>query len=330
MDVTVEQRSPPASIVVFGVCMLVALWAFAGVGKDGTARAAVGDATGPLVSNSLGNSAILSAQKMAPGTARTGEVTVTNVGDTAGAFALGARDVVDTGGTARLSRALDLTVIDVTAGSSAYLVYSGKLGELPPLALGTFAQNEARRYRFIVSFAGAAASVDNPFQGAGTSLAFVWTSSAVREPTTTTPTPTPTTTTPKPTPTTPTIAPPPTKPAAVPLALTAASKQRLSTTGSVAYATCLAACRATVTATVRIGRGRPVALKAQKRSLKAARKTKLALPVTGKLLTSVSNALTARKTVVLRVTIRAKVGAKTLSVVRSVSMLAPKRTTAKP
>ena len=153
---------------------------------------------------------------------------------------------------------------------------------------------------------------------------------------TTTPTTTttaPTTTTPKPTtttPTTPAITPTPTKPAVVPLVLTATSKQRLSITGSVAYATCLAACKATVTATVRIGRGKPVALKAQKRSLRAARKTKLALPVTGKLLTSVSNALAARKTVVLRVTIKAKVGARTLSVVRSVSILAPKRTTATP
>jgi hypothetical protein len=155
-------------VVAFGVAG--AAWL---TGDGGGARAAVGEATGPLVATSPG-AAILVARDLKPGDARAGEVTVTNAGDAAGPFALGAADLADAG--AALSQVLELAVDDVTAGSA---VYAGPLGGLASVDLGTLAQGEAHRYRFTVSFPGGRSdSVDNAYQSASTAVTFVWSTTA--------------------------------------------------------------------------------------------------------------------------------------------------------
>lgn len=144
------------------------------VGDGGSARAALGSATGPLVATDPGDAAVLVASGLAPGASRSGEVTVTNVGDASGAFTLSPRDLVDTG--APLSTVLDLAIEDVTAGRTPSAVYAGPLDQLRGADLGSLAQSEARRYRFTVSFpSGESDDVDNAYQGASSSVTFVWT-----------------------------------------------------------------------------------------------------------------------------------------------------------
>ena len=156
--------------VVVAIAIAVAAWL---AGDGGGARAAVGQATGPLVATDPANAALLVARNLEPGDTRAGEVTVTNVGDSSGAFALSAGDLVDAG--APLSGVLALTVDDLTA---AQAVYAGPLSGLGSVALGTLAQGEAHRYRFTVSYPdGRPETEDNAYQGASTTVTFVWNAS---------------------------------------------------------------------------------------------------------------------------------------------------------
>jgi hypothetical protein len=144
-------------------------------GDGAGARAAVGQATGPLVATAPGDAALLVARNLAPGDARSGEVTVTNAGDASGPFALSAADLADAG--APLSGVLELAVDDVTAGRP---VYAGPLTGLGTVTLGTLAQGEAHRYRFTVLFPGGRPdAVDDAYQGASTTVTFVWSATAV-------------------------------------------------------------------------------------------------------------------------------------------------------
>jgi hypothetical protein len=162
-----------ARIVVVAVAVGVTIAAWL-AGDGGGARAAIGQATGPLVATAPADSAVLVAQNLAPGDTRAGEVTVTNAGDASGGFALSASDLTDAG--APLSGVLELAVDDVTAGRA---VYAGPLAGLGTVTLGMLAQGEAHRYRFTVRFPGGRPdSVDNAFQGASTSVTFVWSATA--------------------------------------------------------------------------------------------------------------------------------------------------------
>jgi hypothetical protein len=159
-----------ARIVVVVVALGVAATAWL-AGDGGGARAAIGQATGPLVATVPGDSAVLVARDLAPGGAQSGEVTVTNVGDASGGFALSASGLSDAG--APLSGVLDLAVEDLTASRD---VYDGPLSGLSTVALGTLAQGETHRYRFTVTLPGA---TDNAYQGASTAVTFVWSATAL-------------------------------------------------------------------------------------------------------------------------------------------------------
>ena len=140
-------------------------------GDHGAARAAVGNATGPLIGSPLAGAAILTAHGMAPGDVRTGSIDVTNIGDTGGTFALGAIGLTPT----PLARELDLDVRDVTAGRTPTVVYSGKLASLSSVALGDMAQGEAHRYRFSISLPSDAG---DSYQGASSAVTFLWSAMA--------------------------------------------------------------------------------------------------------------------------------------------------------
>lgn len=159
-------------IVVVVVALGVGAMAWL-VGDGGGARAAIGQATGPLVATAPGDSAVLVARNLAPGQAQAGEVTVTNAGDASGGFALSASGLADAG--APLSGVLQLVVADLTASRE---VYEGPLSGLSTVALGTLAQGEAHRYRFTVSFPGGSPD-DNAYQGASTQVTFVWSATAI-------------------------------------------------------------------------------------------------------------------------------------------------------
>jgi hypothetical protein len=159
--------SARVAILVTALGLAAAVWL---TGDGGGARAAIGQATGPLVATAPGDAAVLVAENLAPGEARAGEVTVTNAGDASGGFALTTSDLTDAG--APLSRVLELAVEDLTAGRD---VYSGPLSGLGSIALGTLAQGESHRYRFTVRFPGGRPdAIDNAYQGASTAVTFVW------------------------------------------------------------------------------------------------------------------------------------------------------------
>jgi hypothetical protein len=220
-----------ATGVVVGACL---------TGERGAARAAVGEATGPLISSSLANTAIVSARGLRPGEAKAGEITVQNVGDQAGAFALSSGGVVD-GGVA-LSGVLDLAVRDITPGRGSPIVYSGKLAALPSIGLGTLAEGELRRYRFTIGLPG---DVGDAYQGASTTASFVWTASAVGV----APAPAPA---PQPAPA-PAPAKPPAKP--VPGATLTARARQTGARGTVAVTVaCGASCKAVLSGTAVDGR----------------------------------------------------------------------------
>lgn len=169
-------RLSAAITVLMAVAVLVLAW---GSDPTSSARAAVGNATGPLVADSLGGGAILNAGNMAPGDSVTGEITVTNVGDIAGDMVLGTDQLTDTtayGGI--LSQTLRLSVLDVTPGRGPALVFNGRLTDLHGASLGSFEQADSHRYRFTVTYpAGLGTAVDNSLQGASARLSFVWTTS---------------------------------------------------------------------------------------------------------------------------------------------------------
>jgi hypothetical protein len=210
------------------VAVAVGLFAAAAlVGDHGAARAAVGQPTGPLIATDRPNAAVLVAQGMKPGESRAGEVTVTNVGDTAGAFALGASGLSES--SPRLSDVLNLTVQDVTPGRPESQVYIGSIQGLSGVALGTLQQGEARRYRFTVNvYSGAG----NAHQGATATTNFVWSATASAVPPAAPPAAAPA---PKPR--------PPVKPAATPRATLSATARQSGKSGSVAtWVTCETRC----------------------------------------------------------------------------------------
>jgi hypothetical protein len=156
------------------------------------ARVVAAAATGPLVVNDHDGVAVLTAPAMAPGATAAGDVTISNAGDAAGQFSLAAGTPADTGGPAGgLSSVLDLTVSDVT-GSAPVVLYAGTLAGFRGLGLGTFAAGGAHRYRFALTYpAGRTPAMDDPYQGASTSLGLTWTATAIASPPAPAPAPAP-------------------------------------------------------------------------------------------------------------------------------------------
>jgi hypothetical protein len=166
--------------------------------SDVRALAVTAQASGPLVANDQEGSAILRAEALAPGDTTTGEVTIRNAGDAAGAFSLSPSGATDSGAPPEgpLSGVLRLSVSDVTDGTPAP-VYDGTLAAFARVGLGTFPAGAAHRYRFALTYPSGTPVDDNGYQGASASVAFDWDAVAVgsgsstRAPTPATPTPTP-------------------------------------------------------------------------------------------------------------------------------------------
>ena len=284
-------------------------------GDHGAARAAVGNATGPLIGSPLAGAAILTANGMAPGDVRTGDIDVTNIGDTSGTFALGATGLTPT----PLAHELDLEVRDVSAGRAPTVVYSGKLASLSSVALGDMAQGEAHRYRFSVSLP---ADAGDSYQGASSAVTFLWSATAPEPSVTPTPTPTGTATTPARATTA--QAPPKATTAGgtVRLGATFTAKARQKTargtvTGTV---TCAGKCQISVSGTAVSG-SLKIKLKPVKRTLTKSRRMR----VTVTLPTPARLALAAGRPVTVRLTVRAKVGTRVITVRRTVRVVPASR-----
>jgi hypothetical protein len=287
-------------------------------GDHGSARAAVGNATGPLIGSPLAGAAILTANGLAPGDVRTGYIDVSNIGDTAGTFALGAIGLTPTA----LAHKLDLEVRDVSAGRTPTVVYSGKLAALSTVALGEMAQGEAHRYRFSVSLP---TDAGDSYQGASSAVTFLWSATAP-DPDVTPTSPTPTPTGPATTPARATTAQAPPKATTaggtVNLGATFTAKARQKTargkvTGTI---TCVGKCEVSVSGTAVSGPLK-VKLKPVKRTLTKTRR----ITITVTLPTRARLALAAGRPVTVRLNVRAKVGKHVITVRRTVRVLPASR-----
>lgn len=282
-------------------------------GDHGAARAAVGNATGPLIGSPLAGAAILAANGMAPGDVKVGYIDVTNIGDTTGTFALGSTGLTQT----PLSNVLDLDVVDVTPGHPAAVVYSGKLASLSSVALGDMAQGEAHRYRFSVSLPS---QVDDSYQGASSAVTFMW-SATGDEPPVSTPT-TPATPggsagTTAPAPATTADAPPVAKVAGKLVrpsaSLNARSRQKAKNGLVAATITCQAGCRVTLSGTATVAHKRLKMRAARSSVRKAGRvRMRITLPAQARL------AQAAGRPVAVRLTMKATIGTRVVTVRRTV------------
>src|ERR671933_790614 len=113
------------SVATATLALMTAAWAATGDGplavrERAEPLAVAAAATGPLVANDHDGVAILTAPAMAPGATATGEVTISNAGDAAGAFSVAASAPADAGGSAGgLSAILALRVSNGTDGATA-------------------------------------------------------------------------------------------------------------------------------------------------------------------------------------------------------------------
>jgi hypothetical protein len=237
------------------------------------------------------------------------------VGDESGDFSLGATGLGDLG--APLSSQLDLAVEDVTPGRAPTTVYAGKLSGLSTVGLGSMAQGEGHRYRFTV---GLPSGVDDSFQGATSAVTFLWTATGAEVPTT--PPAGGTgggagTGTGAGAPATTAEAPPVAKGAGrlvrpnATLNVRARQKARNGTVA--ATVTCQAACRVTLGGTTTVAR-KQLKLKSSRTTLRKAGRArmKLRLPAQARM------ALAASRPVTVRLTMKATVGSRVVTVKRTV------------
>jgi hypothetical protein len=289
---------PAALSRIAVIALAVGLFAVAAlVGDHGAARAAVGQPTGPLISTDRPNAAVLVAQGMKPGESRAGEVTVTNVGDTAGAFALGATGLSES--SPRLSDVLNLIVQDITPGRPASQLYNGSLQGLSGVALGTLQQGEARRYRFTVNvFSGAG----NVYQGATATTSFVWSATgSAAPPAAPAPAPAPT---PK----------PPVKSTALPRATLSAAARQSGKSGSVgAWVTCEATCNALLTGAAVDG-SKSLPMRAVRRKLNGPMRMRMRIKLPAKARAAIAD----DRIIPVRLRLRATMGTHVVTVRRTI------------
>ena len=175
--------SSPRHLLGALLVALLAVGAVVGSGASFTSKSANPSNTfsaGNLAqSNSKEGAAVLSSGTMVPGSTANGTVVIKNTGDVAGTFTLSKTSLTDTVGAngGKLSGALDLKVEDVT--SSPKTVYSGKVDAMGAQSLGSFAANEARTYKFTITFpdGGTPASAttgDNAYKGSSMSVGYQW------------------------------------------------------------------------------------------------------------------------------------------------------------
>ena len=135
--------------------------------------------------NSKAGSAILTATGLKPGGTANGTVDIKNTGSVAGAFTLTQSNLTNTPASPALSTKLTIVITDkhdpscVTSCPADSTVYSGTIGGMGTISLGTFAANETHRYQFVVTFPdGGTGGADNSYQGSQTSVEYDFTATA--------------------------------------------------------------------------------------------------------------------------------------------------------
>jgi hypothetical protein len=327
------------SVATATLALMTAAWAATGDvpyppgARTAEPLAVAAAATGPLVANDHDGIAVLAAPAMAPGATAAGQVTISNAGDAAGRFSVAAGAPAGGGPAGGLSSVLDLTVSDAT-GATPVVLYAGKLAAFRGLALGTFAPGGARRYRFEVAYpAGRTAAMDDPYQGASTSLGLSWTATAIATAPAPAPTPPPASpapapaasapaapAAPAPTPAAPApapTAPATTAPAAPALAVTLGTAAKPVAKGRlVTWLQSSTAATARVTGTVSFKGHKAIKLRTTSATLAAGKRqtVQLKLPAA---------AIAPKRRLTVRLSVAATAGARTAAVKRTLRVTAP-------
>jgi spore coat-associated protein N len=135
-----------------------------------------------VVTNSLAGKSILSASQLKPGGSTSGTVNIQNGGTAPAGLTLAKANLVDTPASPALSSQLTLVVSDLgnpsctTSCPAAVTMYSGALGSMGTLTLGTFATGATHQYKFSVTWPnGGSNGADNAYGGAITTVSYLWT-----------------------------------------------------------------------------------------------------------------------------------------------------------
>lgn len=128
-------------------------------------------ATGSLTIDNSQNGAILNATGLVPGDSVSGNVTISNVGSSAGNFSVSAQNLVDTPATPPLSARLDFTLTEPSTGQT---IYTGKLSGFTTVQLGKWNAGATHTYHLNATFPNGTPATDNPYKNASTTVDFVW------------------------------------------------------------------------------------------------------------------------------------------------------------
>lgn len=171
-------------IVIGGLLISVAVAAGSGANFNSTS-ASPGSliTTGTIViTDSLAGHSILDLTALKPGASSTGDVNIENGGNVPATFKLAPSNLVNVPASPPFSSKLTLQVQDLGDPSCtvscppAVTLYSGTLGAMGTLSLGTFAAGAAHRYTFNVTFPdGGTDGADNAYGGASATVDYLWT-----------------------------------------------------------------------------------------------------------------------------------------------------------
>jgi spore coat-associated protein N len=133
-------------------------------------------------SNSKDPGMILNVSKLKPGESQSGFTDITNTGDIAGVFTLTKSNVVNSDATNPLSAKLDLVIEDLgdpASPTAPVQKYTGKLGSMGAISMGTLVANEVNRYRFTVTFPDGGTpsgptTGDNAYKGDDVTVDYAW------------------------------------------------------------------------------------------------------------------------------------------------------------
>jgi spore coat-associated protein N len=135
-----------------------------------------------VVTDSLAGQSILTASGMKPGATSSNAVDITNGGNVPAAFTLAPANLANVPASPALSARLTLQIQDLGNPSCTVscppvvTVYTGALGSMGTLTLGTFAAGGTHRYTFSVTFPdGGPGGADNAYGGAATTVDYRWT-----------------------------------------------------------------------------------------------------------------------------------------------------------
>lgn len=177
--------SPRKLLIVFGGLVISAAVAVGSGANFNATSANPGTLiqTGTIVvTDSLSGASILNLSAVKPGSTTTGAVNIQNGGNVPAGLTLAPANLVNSPASPPLSSDLTLQIQDLgnpsctTSCPAAVTVYSGTVGAMGTLALGTYAAGATHRYTFSVTFPdGGSGGADNAYGGASTTVNYVWT-----------------------------------------------------------------------------------------------------------------------------------------------------------